>query len=383
MVLPASPEDVLGIKELRKLRKKQKYIHKLQTKRLGYNEYLKDQVLNHDRIDLLMTEVLGYLCEDFHIAMWYGIKLNSVVIENQEDDEDKNQRWNLTLAPRGHGKSTILTISRCILEILKNPNIRILIASKTDDNAVTFLSEIKEKLKRKKLIEIFGLQQGDVWNDGNIRVKNRTAEHKEDTVTTIGVGSSPSSRHYDLIIGDDLIDEESSRTETQREKTRVWFFKLLDPCLEPDGGEMSIIGTRFNPEDLLGHLIDNLFTKKNKKGKIVKKNYQRYPALLKKRICRPGWPEYKRYVALWPGKFSVKFLLAKKKMLGTIIFNSQYQNDVDAMKGKIFNIDWFQFVSLDTINVSNLYKFQGVDLAIKRDSNPQNHPQSVPHFHAS
>jgi len=367
MVLPAISEDNLGMLELRKVRRKQKQADLLKKRKMTTNQYLKNQILNHDRMDLLMTEVLGYLCTDFHIAMWYGIKLNRVVIENQKNGKD--QIWNMTLAPRGHGKSTILTISRCILEILKNPNIRILIASKTDDNAVTFLSEIREKLKKDRLVEIFGVQQGKTWNDGNIRVLPRTSEDKEDTVTTIGVGSNPSSRHYDLILADDLCDEENSRTDGQRDKIRTWFFKLLDPCLEPDGGEISIIGTRFYPDDLLGHLIDVIFTKKNKSGKVLKKYYQRYPALLKKRVVRPDWPEHKKWAALWPEKFSVKFLLRKRGILGSIIFNSQYQNDVEGMKGKIFKYEWFQWFKPDEINVSKLIKFQGVDLAIKQSEN--------------
>ncbi len=53
----------------------------------------------------------------------------------------------LQLAPRGFGKSTILTITRAVYEILRNPNIRILIASNTQLQAEVFLREIKFHLE--------------------------------------------------------------------------------------------------------------------------------------------------------------------------------------------------------------------------------------------
>lgn len=345
-------------------RREQLQKDELKKKKMTRHAFLKDQILNHDRIDLLMTEVLGYLVKDFHIAMYYGVRYNSLVIPNVPG---KSQVWNLTLAPRGHGKSTILNIARAIHEILKNPNIRILIASKTDTNAIGFLTEIKSKLKRRELIEIFGSQEGFPWNDGNIRVAPRTAEWKEDTIQTVGIGKALASRHYDLIFADDLIDEFNSNTEDQRKKIHTWFFKVLDPTLEPDGGEISIIGTRYHPDDLLGMLIEKVFTKKGKKtGKVLKKYYQVYPALLTRKNPPPKAKERQRYVALWPSKFSVRFLLHKRRTQGSIIFNSQYQNDVEGMKGEIFKYDWFKWYNASDIKVRDLKIIQGVDLAIKQ-----------------
>jgi len=361
MGAPNASEQLLGRYGLKNFKRRQSHIENLRKKKLIHREYLKDQILNHDRIDLLMTEILGYEIKDFHLGLYLANKRNSLVISNTDN---KCQLWNLTLAPRGFGKSTCLNISRCILEILKNPNIRILIASKTDTNAVAFLSEIKQKLQRQTLIEIFGPQQGSPWNDGNIRVATRTADNKEDTIETIGIGGALASKHYDLVIADDLIDEANSMTEGQREKIQTWFFKVLDPTLEPHG-EMSIIGTRYNPEDLYGYLISNVLFSKTEDGKI-RKHYQILPSLLRIRGLSQRIKESQKYTSLWPEKCSVDFLLKKRRILGTIIFNTQYQNDVEAMKGKIFKIDWFKFFSPQSIHLTELKVFQGIDLAIKQ-----------------
>ena len=193
------------------------------------NEFLRDLILNENRIDLLMTEVLGYEIKDFHEVMFDAAENNSFVIANTLD---KRQVWNLTLAPRGFGKSTCLNIARCILKILQNPNIRILIASKTDTNAVSFLSEIKQKLLRPKMVEVFGVQQSSPWNDGSIRVKARASDAKEDTIETIGIGGAIASKHYDMIVADDLIDESNSISATT--VTRARNFGQIDLMEEAD-----------------------------------------------------------------------------------------------------------------------------------------------------
>lgn len=331
----------------------------LKRKRAIRKQYLRNLILNHGRIDVLMTEILGYSIMDFHYLLWYHRKNHAYLIEKQ--------KWHLALAPRGAGKSTILTVASVILDILQNPNIRILIASKTDENAVAFLSEIKAKLQLPELVEIFGLQKGELWNEGVIKVAQRTSTDKEPTVKTVGVNGALASGHFDKIYADDLVDEENSKTEAQREKLFTWFYKILDPTLEPDGA-MSVVGTRYHPEDLYGKLIATVFEKKNKAGKIIRQNYIRLPALMRKpkHLCVGLTKTWEKYTSIWPEKFSVKFLLKKRATQGTIIFNSQMQNDVEAMKGKIFKFDWFQFYEKSDINIKELFIVQGVDLAIKQ-----------------
>jgi len=344
-------------KSLREYKEKQKAEDELRKKQLTRKEFLKEQILGHDRIDLLMTEVLGYEVMDFHVMMYYHRKYKHKKIGKQ--------KWHLALAPRGGGKSTILTISSIIMDVLKDADIRILICSKTDENAVGMLSAVKQHLVSEELVSIFGEQKGDTWNEGEINIKGKKKPTIEKTIETRGVGSAIASRHYDKIYADDLCDEENSKTETQRMKLRTWFFKTVNPTMMADAS-VSFVGTRYNPEDLWGFLIENTLTKKNKAGKVIKKYYINIPALIKKRFRKPNAPEHKKFISFWPEVMSVDFLLQMKHNQGTIIFNSQMQNDVEAMKGKIFKYDWFNWYQLDDINTKELKIYEGVDLAIKQ-----------------
>src|SRR5574343_510273 len=88
----------------------------------------------------------------------------------------------MTLPFRGAGKSTVGTIARVIFEILKNPNIIILIASNTQLQAEIFLREIRNHFEANdKLREIFGDFVGPKWDAREIVVKGRTAKHKAST----------------------------------------------------------------------------------------------------------------------------------------------------------------------------------------------------------
>jgi phage terminase large subunit-like protein len=216
-----------------------------------------------------------------------------------------------------------------------------------------------------KFIEIFGEMRGSTWNDGEIIIKDRTIRAKEPTIKCLGYTGALASKHFTDIYCDDLVDEENSKTETQRTKLKTWFYKVLDPTLNPDG-DMNVVGTRYHPEDLYGELIRTIFTKQDSKGVVKKNYYVRIPALIKKKRIPPGAKEHEKFISFWPEKFSVKFLLKKKRDQGSIIFSGQMMNDVELMKGKIFKIDWFQFYKREDIKLKDLYIFQGVDLAINQ-----------------
>ncbi len=245
----------------------------------------------------------------------------------------------LVLAPRGFGKTTLMSVVRCIFEIVRNPDVRILLASNTQAQAEAFAREVRGHIERNPIFRIiFGDLVGPKWTNRELIVGRRRRIAKEPTIFATGVGGALVSRHFDLIICDDIVDEENSRTESRREKLRTWFFKVMLPCLEPDGS-LGLVGTRYHYRDLYGHLMDAGFA----------------PSVT---VIRAIDADGK---SPWPGKFPVKRLEQIRREAGTVIFNAQYQNDTEAMKGTVFKDKWLRFY--DTVP-ETLRIFQGVDLAI-------------------
>ena len=301
------------------------------------NELLRRAILENDRIDLLATQVLGYEIVPLHLAMlqWQFKHPHSI-----------------QLVFRGAGKTTTCTVAKCIHYLLKDPNLRICLASKSIGNSESFLKEIKAHFENnRRLEEIFGVyfdpRRVIKWDNREIEILPRTKHTKEASITCVGVEGTIVSKHYDIIISDDLVDEDNARTKHMRDKTKTWYYQTLDPCLMPPDpdtphrGEHHILGTRYHYDDLYGHLISNEMEGCNQ---IIR-------ALDEK--DRSPWPE--RYPPSW-------FKL-KKENSGTIIFNAQYQCDTEAMKGEVFEYDDCQVID-DSEIPNKLRIYTGTDLAV-------------------
>lgn len=264
-----------------------------------HDEWLRRQVLEHDRIDLLASEILGYQVLPFHLSLLRYQFMH---------------RESMQLAFRGSGKSTMCTITKSIHYLLKNSNLRILIASKSLANAQGFLKEIKGHFENNEdLARIFGEyydpRRVNKWDSSEIEVLPRTKHAKEASITCVSVEGTIISKHYDVILSDDLIDEDNSRTQTMRDKVKTWFYSTLEPTLEPPDsfvphrGEHHRLGTRFHFADLYGHWIENEL-----------KDHHRYVRALDEKGRSP-----------WPEKFPPSWFKEKRRKSGMIIFNAQYQ----------------------------------------------------------
>jgi predicted phage terminase large subunit-like protein len=341
--MSSDPVDFLtNIRKLSYMPREQ-LVETLSTSRTLYNVWLKHQILHNRRIDILAEEILGYqVLPRVHLPM---------LIHQLAHKE------NMLLGFRGCGKSTITTVVKGIHYILLNPNIRMLIASKVLKNSQTFLYLIKQHFESNvKLKEIFGNYVGKrQWDETSIIVAPRSMPIKEPTVMTVGVGGAVASKHYDVILADDLVEEENSLTEHMRTKLRNWYYRVLLPCLEPPSdedqymGDLSISGTRYHPDDLYGHLYKN----EMKNSTLV------IPAL------------DSRDRSMWPTKFKTEHLKKLRIKFGTIIFNSQYQQDCEAMKGEIFQYDHcLRHDPEEYPAKESMLIYQGVDLAIgEKESN--------------
>jgi len=294
-------------------------------------EFIKRQILEFDRIDLLATEVLGLDFAKHHLQMVQHQVRNSA---------------SLILAARGFGKTTVCTVLRIVHMLLKNPNKRILIVSKSSGNAQDMLNEIKANLLSPPLQEMFGPQAGLAWGALSIVVAGRTLNAKEPSVACVGLESAVVSKHYDAIFCDDLVDEENARSPRMRQRTLTFFFKHVLPTLEPSG-ELHILGTRYHGEDLYGHLMAET---------LEASQVLRVPAMTGS--DEVGW------TSTWPEKWPVEILLKRRRDQGSIIFASQYLCVVEVLSsGGIFSIE-------NCTEVREVPKrlpiFMGVDLAISK-----------------
>jgi predicted phage terminase large subunit-like protein len=83
------------------------------------------------------------------------------------------------------------------------------------------------------------------------------------------------------------------------------------------------------------------------------------------------------YQVLWPEKWDIKQLLLQAKAMSMVLFNREYQNNAEGMKGKVFKEQWIQHYAIQEKNQSTNVKghpplesmeiYQGNDLAIRQN----------------
>ena len=172
----------------------------------------------------------------------------------------KNRKARLAIAaPRGHAKSTIVSLVYVLWCVLYLKERLILIASNTHEQAVTLLKDIKDQLKSNHLIvsdfpEICRGKKPTPWRDNRIQLPNGAM------IRVYGAGQTPRGVKNDkdrpgLIIADDLENEEQAQSEEQRDKLRSWFNKSLLNTGHPETNVV-VIGTILHQDSLLANLVD-------------------------------------------------------------------------------------------------------------------------------
>lgn len=169
-----------------------------------------------------------------------------------------DERKRLFLVPRGHMKSTVLTIAHTIWLLCKNPNLRILIVSATGPTSEHFLAEIKQHFENNRTFRAMFPERlpgkGDVWNQDAIQVGGRTIQAGVNSVEARGLEGNIVGRHYDYCKADDLVTKDNITTAEQRLKV-IEAFKALESVMEPYA-TWDIVGTRWHFYELYQWIID-------------------------------------------------------------------------------------------------------------------------------
>lgn len=170
-------------------------------------------------------------------------------------------------APRGHAKSTAVTLGYGLATLLFRERKFMLLVSDTEAQASLFLGTFKQELQdNPELIDLFGIKRNDKGlvtfikdtetdiivdcQDGHkFRIIAKGAEQKLRGL--IWNGSRP-----DIIMCDDMENDELVMNKERREKMRKWFKGALLPC-RSDSGIVRIVGTILHADSLLERVMPN------------------------------------------------------------------------------------------------------------------------------
>ena len=197
--------------------------------------------------------------------------------------------------PPEHAKSTTLSINYPVWRIIKDPNIKIMLVSKTQDMAKDFLFAIKTRLSHPRyasLHKAFGPPGGfradaQIWAADQIYLgSQRDSGEKDPTVQAVGLGGQIYGTRSDLIVVDDAVVLSNAH---EWEKQMRWLQQEVLTRLGPTG-ILVVVGTRVDAVDLYRQL----------------RNPDQYPSGKSPwtYLAQPAVLEYaddpKDWVTLWP-----------------------------------------------------------------------------------
>ena len=160
-------------------------------------------------------------------------------------------------------KSSIISFALTIQEIIKDPEITIGLFSHTRPIAKGFLRQIKREFELNTQLfylfpEIFyqyPQKQSAKWSEDEGILVKRSGNPKESTLEAWGlVDGMPTSRHYQLLIYDDVVTRESVTTPEMIEKTTDAL--ALSFNLGTQGGRRRFIGTRYHFNDTYRTILE-------------------------------------------------------------------------------------------------------------------------------
>lgn len=197
-------------------------------------------------LKFLVTEVFG-------LKRWSD-ELHGSLVRHIDSPGDRK----LVLLPRGHQKSTIISVCWVIQQLLRNPNETVGIYSATWKLSKDLLHQIKNILITSPLKDLFGSFQSSEgrWTNEQIDIAQKNfILSKNPSISTGGIDTGKTGSHCSLMIFDDPVTPENTTTPEQVRKTIESYQDCL-PLLDP-GGRIVVIGTRYTMGDLYGNLIEN------------------------------------------------------------------------------------------------------------------------------
>ena len=239
-------------------------------------------------------------------------------------------------APRGHAKSTAITLAYVLASVLFRDREFVIIVSDTEAQSILFLNDIKKELtENEDIINLFGVRkiekdaETDIivrMDDGHrLRIMAKGSEQKLR-------GMKWRNRRPDLIVGDDLENDEIVMNPERRYKFRRWMRGALMPCLSRRG-VMRIVGTILHIDSFLENLMPRMKARTTvlEELKMYSKNDNAFWKSIKYKAHNPDFS-----CILWPERFS------------EYEFRRLRQEAVDAGDSDIYNQEYLNYPIDDT-----------------------------------
>lgn len=240
-------------------------------------------------------------------------------------------------APRGHAKSTLLTVIFPLWMAMEKKGTDILIISASEDMAAGWVRKIKMELEHNRVLRWkYSPQETGKWTELHIELKNGS------TIRGIGAEAAIRGRRPDVVIIDDCESDEMVRSEARRDSFKDWFYSALIGTLKPNS-KLIMIGTVLHIRSFLANTMNNP------------------PSGWSVRLYRA----IEHNQPLWPEAWSLQALMQRKAEIGSIQFSKEYENNPMPDDVAIYREPWMRPYDQLPCQEDALFIVGGVDIGVR------------------
>ena len=234
------------------------------------------------------------------------------------------KRFKLILMPRGHFKSSLITIAGGLQIVTGDPNKRLLICNETSTNAERFLAAIKQHIETNKVYRALYSEiipkKPRRWSSTEIEL-TRDWRGPEPTIDTLGMTGAMTSRHYTDILVDDPISEEAVKSDNVMHDVITRVDKLFSLMVKPEKDRFTLVGTRWAYYDVYEFFIKALG---DKMAKFIRG------------AIEDGQP-------IFPELITEQTLADARLIMGEYLFSCLYMNNPRNNEVQDFNLEDLRF----------------------------------------
>ena len=249
---------------------------------------------------------------------------------------DETLRKLAIVAPRGHSKSTVVSVAYPLWRICYNPpgeDWFLILISESQAQSINFLNIVKNNLEGNHLLRAYygDLVGSKKWSGEEFITRNNCRVAAKGTLQKVRgmiMGENTITRPNAIIL-DDFESETNSATPEQIDKNIKWIVKAVEPSLADDG-RLITIGTIIHERAYLNR---------------VRKDPS-FRSLFYQAIVDGDPKDLSTGRPLWPERFSMKTLLDKKasyESRGQMdAFWQEYMNIAVNLEDQTFREEWYK-----------------------------------------
>lgn len=203
----------------------------------------------------------------YYLCQWddLSFRLHKAICDRVQLGIERGERKFLIMIPRGHFKSSLMSVAYPIWRLINDPARRILIVMSSSKLATDKMAQVRDIVTRLKVFRHFFEFLTPEFREQKITADEitlpRDREYGEPSVRALGVTSKVVGGHYNDIIGDDIVDGLAEDSDVQMSAAIRWVRRSNPLFVDRARGILIIIGTLW-PGGLYEMLLaDTSYTK--------------------------------------------------------------------------------------------------------------------------